>query len=645
MPQVPDEVTNFLETTEDPRVLLYTVAHNMKMEHDERLNILMENNLRTKMRQLLQIMAKEVEVLEISEKIQSDTQEELDKVQREYYLRQQLKSIQKELGEADEVEVEVEKYLKKFEEIGLPEEAKKEAIRELNRLKKLPPQSAEYGIIKTYLDWITELPWNVLTQDNLDIEHAKTILNNDHYGLIKVKDRILEYLAVRKLRQERGITDEDVEAQDRAGGSILLFVGPPGVGKTSLGRSISRALDRKFTRMSLGGVRDEAEIRGHRRTYIGAMPGRIIQALKRVDSRNPVFMLDEVDKVGSDWRGDPSSALLEVLDPQQNHAFRDHYLDIDFDLSDVMFIATANYAENIPAPLLDRMETIHLDGYTEYEKVEIAKGYLIPRQIHTNGLMPAEIEFPEDGVYKIIQDHTREAGVRTLERQIATVCRKVATKVAANGTEENGLTEINNDAIKEFLGKARYHFEAALRTEKAGVATGLSVTLAGGDVLFIEATYMKGKSNLILTGQLGDVMKESAQIALSYVRSKADDYQIDDTIFDKNDIHLHVPAGAIPKDGPSAGITIVTALVSLLTDRPVKSEVAMTGEISLQGQVLPIGGLKQKVLAAHRTGLKVVIFPSRNEADIDDIPEDIREDLQLVMVERIEEVLEIALSN
>lgn len=643
MPQIPDEVVQFLENTDNPQILLYMLASNLRMDYEDKLAILMEDNLREKMHRLVRFMAHELEVLELSEKIQTDTQEELDKVQREYYLRQQLRAIQKELGESDEAEVEIQNYRNKFDEVGLPEEARQEAERELNRMQKLPPQSAEYGVIKTYLDWMTDLPWSTLTEDNLDINHAREVLDTDHYGLEKIKERILEYLAVRKLRLEREVSEEEVEAQDRAGGSILLFVGPPGVGKTSLGRSIAHALNRQFTRMSLGGVRDEAEIRGHRRTYIGAMPGRIIQALRRVKSRNPVFMLDEVDKVGSDWRGDPSSALLEVLDPQQNHAFRDHYLDVDFDLSEVMFIATANTLETIPPPLRDRMEVIQLDGYTELEKVEIAKGYLIPRQIRANGLKETELSFSDEGIFRIIRDYTREAGVRTLERQIGRVARKVATEVAAGETDGDISHLITPDKAREYLGKPLFHFEAALRTEKPGVATGLSVTSVGGDVLFIEATRMPGKDRLTLTGQLGEVMKESAQIALSYVRAHAVEYGIDPQIFDNADIHLHVPAGAIPKDGPSAGITMVTALVSLLSDRNVRSNVGMTGEISLQGQILPIGGLKQKVLAAHRAGLTTVICPQRNEQDLDDVPEDVRREMTFILVETIDEVLKHAL--
>jgi ATP-dependent Lon protease len=657
LPQVPNEVSQFLEQMNNPRSIVYTIASNMRMEFEDRVQILLLDTLHSKMAYLVRLMTRELEVLQIGQQIRSETQEELDKNQREYYLRQQLKAIQKELGEDDE-QVAAGQYRQKIEAAGMPEEAQKEALREVSRLEKLQPQSAEYGVIQTYLDWIVNLPWNKLSQDNLDIGHARHILNADHYDIKDVKERILEYLAVRKLRLERQI-EEEVEIgreQDRAGGSILLFVGPPGVGKTSLGRSIARALGREFTRMSLGGVRDEAEIRGHRRTYIGALPGRVIQSLKRVGTRNPVFILDEVDKIGSDWRGDPSSALLEVLDPQQNYAFRDHYLDVDFDLSQVMFIATANTLDTIPAPLRDRMEIIQLDGYTEYEKIEIAKGYLVPRQIKANGLRHDEIQFTAEALSQIIRDYTREAGVRNLEREIGRVARKVATKVAeatsppSNGEGPTAPTAIANividsEQVREYLGKPRFYFEAALRTEKAGVATGLAVTAVGGDVLFIEAARMPGKDRLTLTGQLGDVMKESAQIALSYVRAYAAEFGIDSAKFNEADIHLHVPAGAVPKDGPSAGVTMITALVSLLSGRPVRSDVGMTGEISLQGQVLPIGGLKQKILAAHRAGLKTVIFPKRNEADLDDVPEDVRQDMTFIMAETIQEVLTEALST
>lgn len=651
IPQLPNEISQYLDQVEDPRIIIYTVASNLRMSLEDQLKVLTEDELTAKMAHLIRLMSRELEVLEIGQHIRSETQEELDKTQREYYLRQQLRAIQKELGEEDD-EAVIREYEEKIETSGMPEEPKKEALRELKRLEKLQPQSAEFGVIQTYLDWMVELPWQAVTDDNLDIKHAREVLNADHYDMDDVKQRILEYLAVRKLRLERNVEDsvEEGHEQDRAGGSILLFVGPPGVGKTSLGRSIARSLGREFTRMSLGGVRDEAEIRGHRRTYIGAMPGRIVQALKRVKVRNPVFMLDEVDKIGSDWRGDPSSALLEVLDPQQNYAFRDHYLDVDFDLSKVMFIATANTLDTIPAPLRDRMEIIQLDGYTEFEKLEIAKGYLIPRQIKANGLRDNEIEFNDDGLKKIIRDYTREAGVRNLEREIGRVARKVATKIAggefdASAADGDALIKIDTQQISDYLGKPKFHFEAALRTEKAGVATGLAVTAVGGDVLFIEASAMPGKDRLTLTGQLGDVMKESAQIALSYVRSHAEKFGIDSEKFNNTDIHLHVPAGAVPKDGPSAGITMVTALVSLMTDRPIRSDVGMTGEVSLQGQVLPIGGLKQKVLAAHRAGLKTVIFPKLNEADLDDVPADVRQQMTFHQVETVDEVFQHALSS
>ncbi len=646
LPQVPNEATKVLDKISEPRTVVYTIASNMRMEFGDRLDILLEDNLREKFSHLVQLMTRELEVLEITQQIRNDTQEEMDKTQREFYLRQQLRAIQKELGEDSEEDI-IAEYREKIENNGMPEEAQKEALRELKRMEKLQPQSAEYGVIQTYLDWMVDLPWNELSDDNLDIANAREVLNTDHYDMTDVKDRILEYLAVRKLRLERKVDEieaEDGREQDRAGGSILLFVGPPGVGKTSLGRSIARALGREFTRMSLGGVRDEAEIRGHRRTYIGAMPGRIIQALKRAGSRNPVFMLDEVDKIGSDWRGDPSSALLEVLDPQQNYAFRDHYLDIDFDLSQVMFIATANTLDTIPAPLRDRMEIIQIDGYTEYEKIEIAKSYLVPRQIKANGLNEDEISYEEEGLRQIIRDYTRESGVRNLEREIGRVARKVATLIASgDATKDN--TAIGPDEVREYLGKPKFHFEAAVRTERPGVATGLAVTAVGGDVLFIEAADMPGKDRLTLTGQLGDVMKESAQIALSYIRAQADELGIAPEKFNDVDIHLHVPAGAVPKDGPSAGITMVTALVSLLTGRPVRSDVGMTGEISLQGQVLPIGGLKQKILAARRADLTTVIFPKRNEPDLDDVPEDIRNEMTFHIVETLDEVLEHALSS
>ncbi len=639
LPNIPEEVVEFLERVEDPRYLTYLLASNARIEMEDTQKLLEEDSLKEKMRLLVKLLNRELEVLELGQKIQSEAREELEKAQREYFLRQQMKAIQRELGEEDEQQREIEEYRQKIEAAGMTEEAQKEAMRELARMEKMPPQAAEYWVIKTYLDWLVELPWDKLTDDNLDIEHARQVLDEDHYDLEKVKERILEYLAVRKLVKERGI---EANPEERgAAGAILCFVGPPGVGKTSLGKSIARALGRKFTRMSLGGVRDEAEIRGHRRTYIGAMPGRIIQAIKRVGTRNPVFMLDEVDKVGADWRGDPSSALLEVLDPMQNHAFRDHYLDVDFDLSEVFWIATANILDTIPPALLDRMEVIHLDGYTEYEKIKIAQGYLIPRQLKANGLREEEIEFTEDALRAVIREYTREAGVRNLEREIGSICRKVAVKIAAGELGEKEV--ITPKKVRDYLGRPRFFFDAAERVERPGVATGLAWTPTGGEILFIEATRMRGKGNLILTGQLGDVMKESAQIALSYVRSKAADFGIDEAIFENSDIHVHVPAGAIPKDGPSAGVTMVTAIVSLLTNRPVRSDVAMTGEITLRGKVLPIGGVKQKVLAAHRAGLKCVILPRRNEADLEDVPEEVRNETRFVLADEIEDVVRNAL--
>jgi len=547
-----------------------------------------------------------------------------------------MKAIQKELGE-DQEGSEVEEYRRKVEEAGLPEEARKEAERELDRLAQMAPQSAEAGVIKTYLDWLTDLPWNRLSEDNLSLEHADQVLNEDHYGLEKVKQRIIEYLAVRKLRLEREVRDDDARAA-----SILCFVGPPGVGKTSLGRSIARALGRQFTRMSLGGVRDEAEIRGHRRTYIGAMPGRVIQALKRVGTRNPVFMLDEVDKIGQDWRGDPASALLEVLDPAQNRAFRDHYLDVDFDLSEVIFITTANQLETIPAPLRDRMEVLALDGYTEAEKLEIARRHLIPRQVKANGLREEELTFTDDAVRKIIRDYTREAGVRALERALGAVCRKCAVRIVE---QQWSHVLVTPELVREVLRKEAYEAERSEPIEIPGIATGLAVTSFGGDILFIEATRMKGKGTLTLTGHLGEVMRESAQIAHSYVRSKAEVLGVDPAVFEASDVHLHVPAGAVPKDGPSAGVAMVLAMASLFSGRTVRGDVGMTGEVTLRGRVLPVGGIKMKLLAAHRAGLATVILPRRNEKDLEDVPREVRDALRLVLVERIEEALPVALGT
>ncbi len=643
MPNLPKEVALFLEQLENPRHLTYMIAANTRMDMKDMQQLLELDRLNDKMRRLISHLTRERELLSLGQKITEDAQEEMTKQQREYFLRQQLEAIRRELGETDEAVAEAEEYRKKIEAAGLPEEAYKEAMRELKRLEKMPPQAAEYSVIKTYLDWLVELPWNKVSEDNLDIENARRVLDEDHYDLQEVKDRILEYLAVRKLVAERGIVPDESEKGDasEAMGAILCFVGPPGVGKTSLGRSIARALGRQFTRMSLGGMRDEAEIRGHRRTYIGAMPGRIIQAIKRAGTRNPVFMLDEVDKIGMDWRGDPSSALLEVLDPQQNHAFRDHYLDVDFDLSDVIFITTANLLDPIPEPLRDRMEIIRLDGYTEYEKVRIAEQFLIPRQQKVNGLRDGEVRFTEEAIKTIIRDYTREAGVRNLEREIGSICRKVAVEVAGGKVTEG--VEVTPERVREYLGKPKFFSDAAERTEIPGVATGLAWTPVGGDVLFIEATKMPGKGGLTLTGQLGDVMKESAQIAYSYVQAKAHELGIDPAVFEKSNLHIHVPAGAVPKDGPSAGVAMITAITSLLTNRPVRADVGMTGEITLRGQVLPIGGVKQKVLAAHRAGLKVVILPKRNEMDLDEIPEDVRKEMEFVLADRVDDVLKAAL--
>ena len=645
MPGLPQGVSAFLERIEDPRYLVYLVAANTRMDVDDAQRLIELDAVNEKMRMLISYLRREKEVLQLGQKINEEAQEEMSKAQREYFLRQQLEAIRRELGETDEQTAEAEEYRQKIEAAGLPDDARKEALRELNRLAKMPPQAAEYGVIKTYLDWLVDLPWSRLSDDNLDIDNARQVLDEDHYDLQEVKDRILEYLAVRKLAQERDADmsaagdDVDQEIMQQSAGAILCFVGPPGVGKTSLGKSIARALGREFTRMSMGGVRDEAEIRGHRRTYIGAMPGRIIQAIKRTGTRNPVFMIDEIDKIGMDWRGDPASAMLEVLDPQQNHAFRDHYLDVDFDLSDVIFITTANQLEPVPAPLRDRMEIITLDGYTEYEKVCIAQEYLVPRQRRANRLHEDEITFTEPALRTIIRDYTREAGVRNLEREIGTVCRKVAVKVAAGEIEH---VEVTPELVREYLGKPKVFFEAALRTEVPGVATGLAWTPTGGDVLFVEATRMRGKGGLTITGQLGKVMEESVRIAYSYVRAKAPELGIDESLFNENDFHVHVPEGAIPKDGPSAGVTMVSALASLLLGRPVHAEVGMTGEVTLRGQVLPIGGVKHKVLAAHRAGLTTVILPKRNEADLDELPDDVRDEMTFVLVERIDEVLDAA---
>jgi len=645
IPTIPRELVASVMSLEDPLQTVYTITNFQRMDLKDAQELLELDSVSAKLRKLVAILAREIEVLEIGQKIQNEARSEIEKVQREYFLREQLKAINRELGEGDEQQAEVEELRQKIDAAKMPEEADKQSRRELDRLSHLPSAAAEYSVIRTYLDWLVSLPWAVSTQDNLDIVHARDVLDQDHFGLEDVKERILEYLAVRKLRHERAdeLEKEPVdEIRHVREGVILCFVGPPGVGKTSLGRSIARAMGRKFIRISLGGMRDEAEIRGHRRTYIGAMPGRILQALRRVESHNPVFMLDEVDKLTFDFHGDPASALLEVLDPEQNSEFRDHYLEVAYDLSQVMFITTANQLDPIPPPLRDRMEIITLSGYTEGEKIAIANGYLIPRQIRENGLRAEEITLTEDSLKEIIRSYTREAGVRSLEREIGSVCRKVVTHIAEGKLE---TVEITPDKVHEYLGRPTFFGteEIDMRTSIPGVATGLAYTPVGGDILFIEATRMPGNKGFQITGSLGNVMQESARAALSYVRSRADELGLDGSFFDKSDIHLHIPAGAQPKDGPSAGITMATALVSLISGRPVRHDVGMTGEITLRGQVLPVGGIKEKVLAAHRHGLKIIILPMRNEADLEDLPEEVRKSLKFVFVETMDEAIYAAL--
>jgi ATP-dependent Lon protease len=649
VPSIPGDLLAPSLNTDDPLQTVYTIATYLHLELEKAQQLLELNALYEKLDWLLQHIGKEIEIMEMGQRIRSEAFGKMEQAQREYFLREQLKAIQRELGEADERTVEAEEFQKKIEASNLPQEARQEAERELKRLTRLPVAAAEYGVVRTYLEWITAVPWDRKTTDNLDLVHARQVLDEDHHGLEEIKDRIIEYLAVRRLRQERelengGETAVNQYRPDRAG-AILCFVGPPGVGKTSLGRSIARAMDRRFAHLSLGGMRDEAEIRGHRRTYIGALPGRILQTLKRAQSKNPVIILDEIDKLGADFRGDPAAALLEVLDPEQNREFRDHYLDVPFDLSAVMFITTANTLDPIPGPLRDRMEILQLAGYTELEKVAIAQNYLLPRQIRENGLWESEITFEPDTIKSIIQDYTREAGVRTLERQIGRICRKVATAVATHNIADSPITQITTQTLVDYLGPIKFFADAAIRTPRPGVATGLAWTSAGGNILFIEAAKMPGSKGLSITGQLGDVMKESAQTALSYIRSQAAQLSIDPSFFDTHDIHIHIPAGAIPKDGPSAGITIAAALASLLTGRAIKPIVGMTGEITLRGQVMPIGGLKEKALAAHRAGLKLIILPKDNAQDLIDIPEEIRDTLQFILVDDIKEVLEIALSE
>ncbi|EFH90784.1 ATP-dependent protease La [Ktedonobacter racemifer DSM 44963] len=668
---MPEGVAAATLNLEEARQVVYVIATFVQMELELRQKLLELDSVREKLVQLSSFLAHELEILELGKKIQTSAQEEMGKMQREYLLREQLKAIQRELGEESEEQATVNELRRKIDEAQMPEEALKEANRELSRLEKLPSASPEYSIIRTYLELLVSLPWGRSTGEKIDVSHARQVLDEDHYDLQKIKERILEYLAVRHLKEERQQEEEQREREQGEAESnieleetgekrrtqplstqeqkrvinrepILCFVGPPGVGKTSLGHSIARSLGRKFARISLGGIRDEAEVRGHRRTYIGAMPGRIIQTLRRVDSNDPVIMLDEVDKVGADWRGDPSSALLEVLDPEQNYNFRDNYLDLPFDLSKVMFIATANSLEPIPAPLRDRMEILELSGYTEDQKVHIARNYLLPKQLEANGLKPEELTLDDDVLRLVVRNYTREAGVRNLEREIGALCRKVAKQISEG---KEGPIHIESNQLTDYLGRRRFFEEAAERLDRPGIATGLVWTAVGGEIIFIEAATMPGKEErLILTGQLGDVMKESATAALSYVRSNAQALGLPNHVFENQNVHIHVPAGAIPKDGPSAGVTMTTVLVSLASGRKVRSDVAMTGEITLRGKVLPIGGVKEKVLAAYRSGIRVVLLPKKNESDLmEDLPKELHEEMEFHFVSDINEVLQIAL--
>jgi ATP-dependent Lon protease len=669
LPNQNEELQAQLLNEDDPRRLAYLVAVSLLFRSSvaERQEILALAGVREKLARLGEILTRELSVLQLGQQIQSQVQTGIDKSQREYLLREQMRAIRKELGESDENAAEVERLRAAIADAGMSAEAQSQAGRELDRLAQMPPAAAEYGVIRTYLEMLISLPWRKRSADQLDVNRAQQVLDEDHYDLEEIKGRILEYLAVRELRRAR-LGEEALSTK----GAILCFAGPPGVGKTSLGRSIARAMGREFIRLSLGGMRDEAEIRGHRRTYIGAMPGSIIQTIRRAGVNNPVFMLDEVDKLGSDFRGDPSSALLEVLDPEQNNAFRDHYLDVAWDLSTVMFIATANTLQTIPPPLLDRMEVIQLSGYTMREKLEIARRYLLPEQLREHVLTEADVQVTDAALRVAIEEYTREAGVRNLEREIANICRKVAVEIARSdgGRKQQGqagpemlepsLSDnqppsaslvgrspivVDADKARAYLGKQRFFAEVSERIDRPGIVTGLVWTPVGGDIIFIESTRMPGGKGFTLTGQLGDVMKESARAALSWVRAEAERLAIDPRFFDENDLHMHVPAGAIPKDGPSAGIAMTTSLVSLLTGRPVKENLAMTGEITLRGKVLPIGGVKEKVLAAHRAGIRTVILPKRNEHDIDDIPDEVRRELTFVFADRMEEVLEAALSE
>ncbi len=632
-PFLPDELVNRAMNQDNAWGLMYLIASSLRLNVQERVELLEMDGLRAKMERVLAMLEREIELLELGQKLRGQIQERVEKGQREFFLREQLRAIQKELGEDDPQQAELHEIRDKVAAAPLTEEARKEADRELSRLERLPSASPEHSVIRTYLDWLTSMPWGKLASEPIDVGHARAVLDEDHYGLDKVKRRILEYLAVKKLRQDRGVADGSREP-------ILCLVGPPGVGKTSLGHSIARATGRKFARMSLGGVHDEAEIRGHRRTYVGALPGRVAQALRRADSMDPVFMLDEIDKVGADWRGDPSSALLEVLDPEQNSDFRDHYLDVPVDLSQVMFITTGNTMETIQPALRDRMEIVEIPGYTEEEKVNIARRFLVPKQLTAHGLVPDEVDVADAALRAIIHDHTREAGVRNLEREIAAVVRKAAREIAEDGQTRVAVTP---ELVCAYLGRPKFYAEVAERIDRPGVATGLVVTAAGGDIVFVEASVVPGKKEVRITGQLGEVMRESVEAALSHIRSRAASLGVPAQFFESHDVHVHVPGGAVPKDGPSAGITIAVALGSALSGRVVRDDLAMTGEITLRGKVLPVGGVKEKALGAHRAGIRTVIVPRRNEGDLDELPPDLRQEMTFIAVDNVDQVLDIAL--
>ncbi len=631
-PNLTEEHSGMLKNIQKPNRLTDRAISVITISNQEKQEILEELDIKTRIEKALNLISREIQRIKLGEEIQSEVHDEITKTQREYYLREQMKAIKKELGE-DEGTVEIKELEEKIKAVKMPEDSQKVAMKELDRLSRIPTQSPEYNVSRTYIEWLVDLPWSESTEDRIDLKEAMKILDQDHYGLEKVKERIIEYLAVRNLKQKR-------DPNGTVRGPILCFGGPPGVGKTSLGKSIARAMGREFVRLSLGGVRDEAEIRGHRRTYIGALPGRVIQSIKKAGKNNPVFMLDEIDKLGSDFRGDPSSALLEVLDPEQNHSFSDHYLEVDFDLSNVMFIATANYQDAIPPALRDRMEILDFSGYIEDEKLQIAKRHILPKQVAENGLDSKQVSFEPSSIKELVRSYTREAGVRNLEREIANVLRKVARDLVEQKSESIKITK---KKVGDYLGAPRFFSELAERSTKPGVVTGLAWTAAGGDILFVESTKMSGKGKLTLTGQLGDVMKESATAALTFVRSNASSFEIDADFNENSDIHVHVPAGAIPKDGPSAGVSMVTSLVSLLTDTPVKEKIAMTGEITLRGNVLPIGGVKEKVTAAHRSGIKEVILPNQNKKDLEDVPKHVAKDLEIHFAKEIKDVLVLAI--